>query len=178
MAYQAPPNTVIGNAQQRHGARQQRMNPQPVQGPANQPMQQGMSPNQLPNLIAALGGAFGGQQMQGQQAGQIMGGPGGQWGYNPTPQSQYVQATGIQGDTARDVAGIQAQSQSERNPWDALRQMMSSYPGVYGSAVQGTTAQNITQMNNEAQMNRLAQIMPFLQAMGGGFSTDYGAGYA
>lgn len=162
------PGTTIGNARAKMFDRQQRMNPQPVQ--------QGMSLNQLPNLITALGGGFGGQQ-QPQQAGQITGSPFGGFGYNPTPQSQYVQATGIQGDTARDVAGIQAQSQSERNPWDALRQMISSYPGVYGPAVQGTVAQNITQMNNETEMNKLRQIMPFLQAMQGGVSTSYGAGY-
>lgn len=162
------PGTVMGNAVARGTARQQRINPQP--------MQQGMSPNQLPNLIAALGGAFGGQQPQ-QQAGNLAAGLGGQWGYMPQRPGQYVQATGIQGETARDVAGIQAETASERNPWDALRQMISSYPGVYGAATQGTTAQNITQMNNEAQMNKLAQIMPFLQAMQGGVQTSYGAGY-
>jgi hypothetical protein len=95
----------------------------------------------------------------------------------PAQQSPYVAGAAAHARGGVDQAQINAQALAEKNPWDALRTAIASYPGVYGPAVQGTVAQNITQMNNELAMNKLAQILPFLRGMGGGMQTDYGAGY-
>ena len=152
---------------------------QPQQQPQQPQQQGGFQMGDLPNLIAALGGAFRQQQQPQQQQGgqgQVSYGPGGQWGYMPQQPGAGPQMAASQAAASRYGADTGALMQHERNPWDALRQMISSYPGVYGPAVQGTTAQNITQMNNEFGMNKLRQILPFLQAMQGGVQTNYGAG--
>lgn len=130
----------------------------------------------LADLLRRLSapGMFGGGQPA--ERGMPAFGPMGAWGYTPEAQSPYAQAAATQASGGVDRSLIEAQALRERNPWEALQQMIAGYPDVYGSAVQGTTAMNLQQMQNELQMNKLSQILPFLKQMGMGVSTNYGAG--
>ncbi len=109
----------------------------------------------------------------------------GAWGNQPQQQSPYLGAASRYADASEFGAAVGGNVAMAGMPYGLAAALAGPTAQMGVAGTQGVTAQNLSQMNNEAQMNRLQQLLsavqPMLQQSAsplGGIQTDYGAGFS